>query len=287
MNPDVKAALKYVRAFANTKIVIKLGGSVLQDDALLERICEDIAIVRRVGVQVVIVHGGGPAINEELKRRGIEWKFVEGLRVTTPAMMDVIEMVLCGTVNRRIVRGLNAAGLKAVGFSGCDAGTVVCKQQDERLGQVGAIERVNTQLIEQVLGMKDDLGYRAVPVIAPIGIGRDGDAFNVNADWVASRVASALGTTKMIFLTDQDGILDGNGKLLPQLDAGDLEQLIEDGVVKEGMLAKTRTILHALQNNVTNVHILNAKRHDALIEELFTDTGSGTVCRLRSRAQGG
>ena len=285
LSQDVKSALKYVRLFAGTKIVVKLGGSVLQDDVLLESICEDLAAIRKVGVSLVIVHGGGPAINEELKRRGIEWKFVEGLRVTTPEMMDVIEMVLCGRVGRRIVRGLNAAGLRAVGLSGCDAMTLLCKKADERLGQVGAIERVNTQLIDEVLALQDELGPRAVPVIAPVGIGRDGTAFNINADWVASRIASELGTTKMIFLTDQDGILDANGKLLPELDAGELEQLIEDGVVKDGMLAKARTILHALQNKVTNVHVLNARRPHALIEELFTDSGSGTVCRLRSRAR--
>jgi acetylglutamate kinase len=149
---------------------------------------------------------------------------------------------------------------------------------------VGTIERVNTQLIDQILLMQDDLGFRGVPVIAPIGIGRDGLAYNINADWVASRIATQFGVTKMIFLTDQDGILDAKGQLIPELDAGELEQLIEDRVVEGGMLAKAQTILHALQNKVTNVHVLNAKRPSALIEELFTDKGSGTVCRLRARA---
>jgi acetylglutamate kinase len=275
--------LKYVRQFAGTKIVVKLGGSVLQDDALLEAICEDIAAIRKVGVAIVLVHGGGPAINEELTRRGIKWDFIDGQRVTTPEMMDVVEMVLCGRVNRRIVRALNAAGLKAVGFSGADAGTLMCKRANERLGQVGTIERVGTQLIESILSMQDDLGTRGIPVIAPIGLGRDGLAYNINADWAASRVASQLGVTKMLFLTDQDGILDQQGKLLPELDAGEVEQLIEDGTVKGGMLAKAQTILHAIKNNVTDVHILNARRPNALIEELFTDRGVGTVCRLRTR----
>lgn len=283
LNPDVISALKYVREFSQTTIVVKLGGSVLEDSGLLESICEDIVLMRKVGVAVVIVHGGGPAINKELERRGIQWSFIEGLRVTTPEMMDVIEMVLCGTVNRRVVRALQAAGLKAVGFSGVDAGTLICKKADERLDRVGTIDRVGTQLIQQVLGMEDELGQRGVPVIAPVGLGRDGGLFNINADWAASRIASALGVTKMLFLTDQDGILDARGQLLPELDAADLEQLIEDGVVKGGMLAKARTILHALQNKVTDVHVLNARRPNALIEELFTDRGVGTVCRLRSR----
>ncbi len=281
---NVVSALKYVRLFTGTRIVVKFGGSVLQDDQLLKSICEDMAAIRKVGVELLVVHGGGPAINEELKRRGISWNFVEGQRVTTPEMMNVIEMVLCGQVNKRIVRALYLAGIKAVGFSGSDAATLVCKRADERLGQVGVIEHVNTQLIDHAFGLEDELGKRGLPVIAPIGIGRDGNAFNVNADWVGSRIATALGVTKMIFLTDQDGILDGGGKLIPELDAAELEQLIEDAVVKEGMLAKARTILHALQNRVTDVHVLNARRPHALIEELFTDHGSGTVCRLRSRA---
>jgi acetylglutamate kinase len=283
LSSDVISALNYVRQFTGSKIVVKLGGSVLKDDSLLKSICEDLTAIRKVGVALLVVHGGGPAINEELQRRGIEWKFVDGLRVTTPEMMNVIEMVLCGNVNRRVVRGLNAAGLKAVGLSGADAATLICKKTSEALGQVGTIERVNTHLIDQILQMQDDLGARGVPVIAPIGLGRDGLAYNINADWVASRIATQFGVTKMIFLTDQDGILDAQKKLIPELDAGELEQLIEDGTIEGGMLAKARTILHALQNQVTNVHVLNARRESALIEELFTDKGSGTVCRLRSR----
>ncbi len=280
---DVLAALGYVKQFSGGTIVLKLGGSILQDDGLLTKICEDVALVRAVGVKVVLVHGGGPAINEELTRRDIKWEFVEGLRVTTPLMMDVIETVLCGNVNRRIVRALNHTGLRAVGFSGMDAGTLICKQADKRLQLVGEIERVNTQLVDLVLGMEDELGFRGVPVIAPIGAGRDGQAYNINADWAASRVASALGVTKMLFLTDQDGILDTDMKLIRELDAGELLGLIEDGTVKGGMLAKARTILHAIQHKVTDVHIMNARRPHAIVEELFTDAGVGTVCRLRSR----
>lgn len=285
LSADVIAALDYVRQFAGTKIVVKLGGSVLQDDGVLRSLCEDLAAIRKVGVSILTVHGGGPAINAELERRGIKWSFVEGLRVTTPEMMDVVEMVLCGSVNRRIVRALSSAGLKAVGLSGADAGTLICKASDSRLGQVGTIERVNSSLIDFALTMQDELGARGIPVIAPVGVGRDGRAYNVNADWVASRIASHYGVSKMVFLTDQDGVLGPDGKLIPEMDAGELEQMIEDGVVKDGMLAKARTILHALQNGVTDVHVINARRPGALIEELFTDKGSGTVCRLRSRGR--
>jgi len=286
ISSDVLTTLKYVRQFRDSTVVVKLGGSILQDDELLGQICADISSARSVGVRVVLVHGGGPAINQELESKGIKWSFVDGLRVTSPEMMNVIEMVLCGQVNRRIVKALAEHGLKPVGLSGHDAGTLVCRQADPRLGLVGEIERVNTQLIEMVLGMVDDLGARSVPVVAPVGWTRQPIAgqssLNVNADWAASRIASALGVTKMLFLTDQDGILNRDGKLIPELDAGGVEALIEEGVVQGGMLAKARTVLYAIQNKVTDVHILNARRPHALLEELFTDHGIGTVCRLRS-----
>ncbi len=285
LSPEVLATLKYVQAFSGRTIVIKLGGSILQDDELLSSICQDLASIRNVGVQTVLVHGGGPAINQELERRGIKWEFVNGLRVTTPEMMDVIEMVLCGTVNRRIVKALGRMGLKPIGLSGVDAASILCRRADKNLGRVGEIERINTSWMKQILASEDELGHRSLPVIAPIGFGRDGLTYNINADWVASRVASALGVTKMVFLSDQDGILDSRGQMIPELDAGELEQLIEDGVVSGGMLAKTKTILHAVKNGVTDVHIINGRRPNVLVQELFTDYGAGTVCRLRSRGQ--
>ncbi len=281
---DVAATLGYVQKFSGTTILIKLGGAALQDSQLVQSICEDLIRIRSVGVSVVLVHGGGPAINEELTRREITWEFFEGQRITTPEMMDVIEMVLCGQVNRKIVRTLNGAGVKAVGFSGIDAGTLVCQPADPRLQQVGVIDKVNTSLLHSVLALTNDMGIPAIPVVAPVALGRNGQAYNINADWAASRIASSLGVTKMLFLTDQDGILDCQGKLIPELDAADLENLIETDVVSGGMLAKARTIVHALQNHVTDVHILNARRTHGLIEELFTDRGVGTVCRLRSRS---
>lgn len=280
----VVATLGYVHRFTGTPILIKLGGAALEDIDLVQKVCEDLINIRSVGVPLVLVHGGGPAINEELKARGFDWTFIEGQRVTTPEMMTVIEATLSGVVNRRIVRSLNAAGVKAVGFSGVDGATLVCRPHEERLGQVGLIEKVNTGLIQAVLSLTNDLGVPAIPVIAPVGLGYDGKSYNINADWAASRIASALGVTKILFLTDQDGILDGEGKLITELDAAELEAIIDRGVVTGGMLAKARTILHALRNRVTDVHILNARHPHGLIEELFTDRGVGTVCRLRSRA---
>lgn len=282
-NQEVVATLNYVREFTGTRIVVKIGGSVTDDAELFESICNDLVTIRKVGVELILVHGGRQAINDELNRRSMPWAFVDGMRVTTPEMMSVIETVLCGQINRRIVRALNVAGLKAVGFSGSDANTLICKKASNELGQVGVIERVNPQLIETVVKLEDELGVRGIPVIAPLAVDRDGVVYNVNADWAASKIASQLGVTKMILMTDQDGILDGKGQLLSNLDAGDLEQLIEDGVAKDGTLARTQTVLHALKNRVPNVHVINARQPQALIAELFTDRGSGTVCRLRSR----
>lgn len=277
------AALSYVKRFAGETILIKLGGAALQDEKLVQEICEDLTLIQAVGVSIVTVHGGGPSINRELEGRGISWEFVEGQRVTTPEMMDVIEMVLCGAMNRRIVRALNRSGVKAVGLSGADGGTLVCKKASAKLGQVGAIDQVDPTYIQAILQSRSESGQKAIPVIAPVGIGKKGEAFNINADWAASRIAQALGIQKVLYLTDQDGILDREKKLIPELDAGELESLIETGVVQGGMLAKARTILDALKNGVTDVHILNARRPHGLIEELFTDRGVGTVCRLRSR----
>ena len=279
----VRSTLSYVRRFNGSKILIKLGGAVLQSQELVRSICEDLTLIQSVGVSVVLVHGGGPAINEELTRRGIQWEFIDGQRVTTPQMMEVIEMVLCGLVNRRIVGTLNRAGVRAIGMSGVDAKTLVCKQASPRLQQVGHIERVNKEFIESVITPGGESARETIPVIAPVGIGKNGEIFNINADWAASRIAQAIGIQKLLFLTDQDGILDGQVKLIPELDAGELESLIETGIVKGGMLAKAQTILHALRNGVTDVHVLNAARPHGIIEELFTDVGVGTVCRLRSR----
>lgn len=278
---EVIATLSYVKKFSGQTILIKLGGAALQDPSLVASICEDLHHIRSVGVKVVLVHGGGPAINQELKAKGIEWNFIDGQRVTTPEMMEVIEMVLCGLVNRRIVRTLSGAGVRAIGMSGADASTLLCQQASPKLGQVGQINKVDTQVIHSILTSE------TIPVIAPVGVGQEGEAFNVNADWAASRIAQALGIQKVLFLTDQNGILDKEGKLIPELDAAELEQLIETGVVHGGMLAKTQTVIHALQNGVTDVHILNAKRPHGLIEELFTEGGVGTICRKRTRAKSG
>lgn len=284
----VLSTLNYVQRLSGTPCLIKLGGAALENPEACQSIFDDIALMRSVGISVVLVHGGGPSINSELTARGIPWEFIDGQRVTTPEIMDVIETVLCGKVNRRIVRALNLAGVPAVGFSGIEAATLKCKPAAPKLGQVGVIEEVDTSLINAVLRMTTRDGNGAIPVIAPIGFGTvatGGETFNVNADWAASRIAQALGIKKAIFLTDQDGILDGESNVLAELDVTTLESLIESGGVTGGMLTKARTIVEALRNGIASVHVLNGKRPHAIVCELFTDAGVGTLCRLRARTE--
>ncbi len=274
--------LKYVRRFTGKRVMIKLGGAALEDQELVRSICSDLMLMRSVGVPLIIVHGGGPAINRELKLHGIDWKFVEGLRVTTPEMMEVIEMVLCGYVNRRIVRTLNQAGVPAVGLSGGDALMLQCTTQSPQLGLVGSIQQVDPVLIESILKNQSEGNIGTIPVIAPVGVGDSGESMNINADWAASRIAQKLTIKKLFYLTDVEGILDAKGNLIPELDAAELEKLIEKGVVQGGMLAKANSILEALRNGVEDVHVLNARQPHGLIQELFTQKGVGTVCRLRT-----
>jgi acetylglutamate kinase len=278
------ATLSYVKRLSGQTILLKLGGATLEGERL-GALCRDLTLLRDVGVSVVVVHGGGPHINAELEARGIPWKFIDGQRVTTPAIMEVIESVLGGTVNRRVVRALNLAGIPAVGLSGVEASTLWCRPAGKKLGQVGVIEEVDTGLIRSILKAQTKDGRGAVPVVAPIGVGPDGTTFNINADWAASRIAQSLGIKKLLFLTDQNGILDKDGTVLTDLDASELQGLIDTEVVKGGMLTKVRTIMDALGNGVGAIHIINGQRPHALVTELFTDEGSGTICRLRSRAR--
>lgn len=281
---SVLDTLSYVRKLGGETILIKLGGAALKESDLVESICEDFALIQSVGLNLVLVHGGGPSINEELTIHGITWEFIDGQRVTTPKMMDIVEMVLCGQVNRRVVRTLNHAGVHAVGLSGADGRTLLCKQASVKLGQVGTVDKVDVTMIRSILNSKTEAGAGYIPVIAPVGMGKSGQAFNVNADWAACHIALALGIKKILYLTDQNGILDGQGQLISELDAGELENLIETGVVKGGMLAKAQTMLYGLKHGVKDIYVLNARKPHGLIEELFTNRGVGTVCRVRSRA---
>jgi acetylglutamate kinase len=259
--------------------VIKLGGRGLIDSAILETVAAQISELHKRGLKVAVVHGGGPAINEELTRRGIAWSFIDGQRVTTPEMMDVIEMVLCGSMNRKVVRALRAVGVDAVGFSGVDGGTLLCEQLDSRLQLVGAVERVRIDYVTAIMRAG------GVPVLAPIGGSESGLVYNINADWAAAKLAGAVRVEKMVFLTDQEGILNGDGKLIPSLSIQELNELIEKGVVQGGMLTKARAVIHALENGVDEVVIRHASLGPGTELPLATTFKSGVPMGTRCYAE--
>lgn len=271
--------LNYVKKFSGQKILIKLGGSVLDSQALINQLCDDFSLLRAANISLVIVHGGSKAIEEQLTLNNIKSHFKDGLRVTTPEMMRIIEMVLCGQINRNLVRNINTAGVAAVGLSGSDNWMLRCQRINSELGEVGKVIKVDTTLIERCL---NDQSFRLlghIPVIAPIGIDEKGLALNVNADWAATIIAQALNIDKLVYLSDQSGIYDENRERISEIDRQGLQDLIDNGIVKDGMLTKVRTIIDALDCGLTNIHIINAKEPHSLIEELFTDAGIGTLCR--------
>lgn len=238
-----------------SRVVIKLGGASLQDASVLDTFTQALKEYRRYGYEVIVVHGGGPFINEELTNKKITWNFHQGQRVTTPEMIGVIEDVLYKQVNTRLVNHLRNEGLKVEGLSGAENQVLFCSQASEHLGLVGQVEHVNTSAIERVL-------EHSIPVIATIGVGPKGEKFNINADWAASQIASHLKAKYLIFLTDQKGILNEGRNLIQELGRPGLYSLIEDEIVKGGMLTKTKTILHALENGVKGVRVMNG--HDCV-----------------------
>ncbi len=252
------------------RVLIKLGGAALKDESVLETVTQSIQRFRRNGHKVIVVHGGGPAINAALTRQGLTWNFIDGQRVTTPAMMDVIESTLCGEVNRKLVRHMGGSGLPVVGFSGTDNHTLMCARASEELGQVGEIQAVNCAWVEVLMRLPS----APIPIMAPIGIGHNGEAFNINADWAATRLAGALNVQQLIFLTDQKGILDAKKNLISEISTVELQALIEDGTIQGGMMTKARSILHARKHGIPLVRVMNGG--DAL--QAVNDESIGTVC---------
>lgn len=244
------------------KIVVKWGGSSLHNPGTLQELIALILGFRKMNTDVVLVHGGGPAINQELTRRGIEWKFIQGQRQTTPEMMAVIEEVLAGQINSLLVTSLQEAGIPAVGLSGAQENTLFCTQANEELQQVGKIEVVATALIKKSLRQKSS----PVPVLAPIGIGARGEKYNINADWAAAKIAVALKAEQLIFLTDQNGILDQNREQVSQATPDLIEHMIQEGVISGGMYTKVLTMISALQAGVQKVRVLNANAASALLQ---------------------
>jgi len=276
-------ALPYIRRFYGMTVVIKYGGHAMVDEQLKEDFARDITLMKFVGLNPVIVHGGGPQINSVLDRMGILPKFVRGMRLTDEATMDVVEMVLGGKVNKAIVAQINSQGGKAVGLSGKDGGLISAKklhivhQENENTppeivdpGLVGEVTHINPDIIDTLI--KQDF----IPVVAPVGAGESGETYNINADLVAAKMAIALSAGRLIFLTDVDGVLDAKGSLISSVDAENIKRMIEDKTISGGMIPKIECALDALKNGVEKVHIINGGKHHALLLELFTDKGIGT-----------
>jgi acetylglutamate kinase len=276
-------ALPYIRKFSDQTMVIKYGGNAMVDETLKEAFAMDIVLMKYVGLNPVVVHGGGPQIGTVLQKMGKDSVFVDGLRVTDQETMDVVEMVLGGKVNKEIVALINRFGGKAVGLSGKDGGLIYAKklylsrQEEETtppeiidIGMVGEVESINSDIIT-ALGRS---GF--IPIIAPVGVGQDGKTYNINADTVAGELAAALRAEKLLLLTDVPGVLDAHGNLLASLDAAGARKLVAKGTIGAGMIPKVHCCLNALTRGTTKAHIIDGRIKHAVILEIFTDGGVGT-----------
>ena len=279
-------SLPYIRRFAGKTMVIKYGGHAMENAALKSSFARDIVLMKLVGFNPVVVHGGGPQISSLLKRIGKESRFVDGMRVTDSETMDVVEMVLGGLVNKEIVNNVNRHGGRAVGLTGKDGDliharklTITRQSPDLKapeiidIGHVGEVASIEPTIIKTLI--KEDF----IPIIAPIGVGQDGQSYNINADLVAGKIAEVLHAEKLMLLTDTTGVLDKAGHLLTGLDARRVQALIEDGTIHGGMLPKIACALDAVRSGVRAAHIIDGRIEHAVLVELFTDAGIGTLIR--------
>ncbi len=266
-------ALPYLQRYAGAIVVIKFGGHAMGDAEEMASFARDVVLMRQVGVNPVIVHGGGPMINDLLGRLNIQSDFVRGKRVTDAATMEVVEMVLSGAVNKRIVQAIQNEGGKAVGLSGKDGGMVTCVADNPDLGLVGRPVAVNPELLHHLFAG----GF--IPVIAPLGMGRDGATYNINGDTAAGAIAAALKADRFLLLTDVSGVKDASGDVVTQLSPAHVRELTEAGVIAGGMIPKTETALAAIEGGVRAVVILDGRAPNACLLELFTDHGAGSIIR--------
>ncbi|SEQ18166.1 N-acetylglutamate kinase [Thalassovita taeanensis] len=267
-------ALPYLQRFTGAVVVVKFGGNAMGDDDAMAEFARDMVLMRQVGVNPVVVHGGGPMINDLLKRLGIHSEFVRGKRVTDKATVEVVEMVLSGLVNKRIVQAINDEGGRAVGISGKDDDLMVCEADDPELGFVGKPVEMNVQVI------RDLYNAGIIPVIAPVGTGMaDNETFNVNGDTAAGAIAGALQADRLLLLTDVAGVKDKDGEVVTQLSPDQVREMIADGSIAGGMIPKTETALAALEAGVRAVVIMDGRMPNASLLELFTEHGAGSIIR--------
>jgi len=280
-------SLPYIRRFNNKTIVVKYGGHAMVDEELKDSFAKDLVLMKYIGIHPVVVHGGGPQIGSFLKKLGKDSQFIQGMRVTDSETMDIVEMVLVGKVNKEIVGLINRHGGKAVGLSGKDGNLIRAEKyylnEDKAkntppeiidIGLVGKVKEINSGLISSV----ENDGF--IPVIAPTGVGDNGETYNINADIVAGEVAASLKAEKLVLLTDVEGVLDEKGALINTMNDKDVLDMIQTGIIKGGMFPKVKCCLKALKGGVTKAHIIDGRLKHAIILEMFTDMGIGTEIAL-------
>ena len=282
----LSGALPFLKRYDDRIIVVKYGGHAMGEEETALRFGRDVALLEQVGVNPVVVHGGGPQINAMLKRLGVKSTFVHGLRVTDADMLDVVEMVLAGPVNKQVAEAITRAGAIAVGISGKDGGLIRARKvtrtvydpgnragQELDLGFVGEPESVDTRVLELLIGAD------IVPVVAPVGVGADGQTYNINADTAAGAIAGALGAERLLMMTDVPGVLDPGGELIPELTLAEAQAGIEAGWISGGMIPKVETCMDAVRGGVKGAVILDGRVPHAVLRELFTNQGAGTLIR--------
>ena len=279
-------ALPFLKRYDDQTVVVKYGGHAMGEEETALRFGRDIALLEQVGVNPVVVHGGGPQINAMLKRLDVKSTFVQGLRVTDAEMLDVVEMVLAGPVNKQVAEAITRAGAMAVGISGKDGGLVRARKVTRRvkdetngemkeidLGFVGEPERIDPKILRLLIGAD------IVPVVAPVGVGADGQTYNINADTVAGAIAGALEAERLLMLTDVRGVLGPDGMLIPEMSVAEVKKGIADGWISGGMIPKVETCIYAVERGVKGAVILDGRVPHAVLVELFTDSGAGTLIR--------
>jgi len=263
-------AIGYIRKFRKKNFVVKLGGKVMLDEESMNSVTQDLALLNSIDIRPVVVHGGGPEITRTMEKFNKKPEFINGLRVTDKETMEIAMMVLIGKINTQIITSLSRYGVDAIGLSGKSSKLIEAKIKDEKLGMVGEIEKINTKILDLMI----DNNY--IPVIAPVGIDHEGNSLNINADTVASKIASALKAEKLIIMTDVDGILDADEELIPEISIKNFQKIIDEGIIKGGMLPKVEACMNAIQSGVKKAHIIKGEGHN-LLEEIFTEEGVGTV----------
>ncbi len=278
----LSAALPYMRRYSGHTVVVKYGGHAMEGGG--DSFASDIVLLKQVGIQPIVVHGGGPQIGRLLERLGIESRFVDGLRVTSRETMEVVEMVLAGTINKELVAAINAAGGRAIGLTGKDGGLIRAKKLIRRKEEEGRVREIDLGFV----GEPEEIDARVlealkvsafIPVVAPIGWGREGDTYNINADTVAGAIAAAVGAKRLLLLTDVAGVLDGQKRLLPEISAAAARRMIAEGAISGGMIPKVETCLHAIDQGVEAAVIVDGRSPHAILLELFSKVGAGTLIR--------